>query len=111
MVKLTNVIQFPRPSNQIIELVREIGLDSSRWSLVKHYTPKEQWRKRINIREIQLCLKEPHIRESMVPRDEHGCLVFSIERITAGRPIVIDVALDDFSGDQPRIFVTNVRSE
>ena len=105
-----NVLFFPVPSSELIELVREIGRDSSRWGVLKQYSENQEWRRITNRREIEFCLKQGHILEKQVSRDEHGCFRFKIQRVTSGRLVVIDVALDDV-GDQPRIYVLDVESK
>ena len=72
------------------------------------YAKRQEFRRIMNLREAQNCLKEPHIVEPMVPVDKHGCYVFTLERITAGRRVLVEVALDD-TGPVSRIYVLNVR--
>ena len=107
--KTDNVVHFPTKSSEIIELVRDIGLDSSRWSVLVQYSESQERERLTNRREIDSCLKMGHIQEKHVGRDEHGCLRFKLSGITAGKNLTIDVALDD-SCVTPRIYVLNVES-
>lgn len=104
-----NVVHLPPKRSEIIEWVRDIGRDSSRWGVLVQYSESQEWERLTNRREIDSCLREGHIQEGRILRDEHGCLRFKMSRITAGKNVVIDVALDD-KGVTPRIYVLNVES-
>lgn len=104
------VVPLPLTRAQATERVREIAKDSRRWAITMPYGKKEAWRRAVNQRQVDLCLREGYVLDEHARLDEHGHWRFRIARVCAGLDIEIDVALER-EGASPRLFVVGIRGD
>jgi hypothetical protein len=108
--KKADVVRLPPTRERLTEFVREIGLDSTRWSIAVPYKSGQDWRKLVNRRQIELCLRDGYILDARATQDAHGNWAFRIARVCAGLDVVIDVVLE--SREQlPRLFVISIQGD
>lgn len=105
----SNVTPLPLTRARATELVREIER-AGRWSIViqKELAPGYKWL--VNMRQIDLCLKEGWILDDHAKLDEKGNWRFDIGRVCAGVDVVITVAVERTASD-PRLFVLAIRGD
>jgi hypothetical protein len=103
------VIPLPLSRTQMTELVRDIASDSSRWSINVAYSDKQDWRKLVNRRQVDLCLREGYVLDDRSRLDEHGYWRFRVARVCAGLDVVIEVAVSRDS--RPRLYVVDIRGD
>lgn len=107
--KPDKISRLPLSRERITEIVRDIARDS-RWVPLPGYSEKQDWRKAVNNRQIQLCLAEGYVLEEHATLDEHGHWIFHIARVCAGLNIVLHVALES-NLRKPRLFVLGIDGE
>jgi len=106
----TNVARFPLTRARATEIVREIVEDSRRWTITVTYEHNQNWRERVNRRQIQFCLREGYVLEETATLDEFGNWRFHIARVCAGLNIEIEVALES-QGLKPRLFILEIQGD
>ena len=74
------------------------------------YEQNQNWRERVNRRQIQFCLREGYVLEETATLDEFGNWRFHIARVCAGLNIEIEVALES-QGPKPRLFVLKIQGD
>lgn len=108
MDKDPKVIPLPLIRERATEIVREIS-KTDRWSVHIQYPPNGEWRRVVNRRQIELCLKEGYILQKHARLDEHGNWRFSIGRVCGGLNVEIGVALE--RTELPRLFVISIKGD
>lgn len=106
----SNVARLPLTRTRATEIVREIVEDSQRWAITVTYAHNQNWRGRVNRRQIQFCLREGYVLEETASLDEFGNWRFHIARVCAGLNIEIEVALES-QGPKPRLFVLKIQGD
>jgi hypothetical protein len=101
---------MPLSRERATEVVRDIAKDSSRWVMLREYSAQEDWRKRVNARQVQLCLAEGYVLDDRATMDEHGHWRFRIARVCAGVNVVLDLALESETVRRPKLFVLSALS-
>lgn len=102
---------FPLSRVQATDIVRDIAKTSSRWSINVPYDQEQDWRRIVNRRQVELCLREGYILNDVARADEHGNYRFQIARVCAGLDVVIDVALQFSPPLLPKIFVVGIKGD
>lgn len=75
-----------------------------------HYETGQDWRKLVNRRQVELCLKEGYILETHGALDTYGNWTFRMARVCAGLDVVIGVALEP-KPLRPRLYVVSIKGD
>jgi hypothetical protein len=104
------VIPLPLTRARATEIIREISRDSSRWAVTIEYPPGQHWRRTVNRRQVDLCLREGYVLDEHARLDEHDNWRLRVARVCAGLDVVIDVALERKS-KAPRLYVVAIQGD
>jgi len=110
MSDTSNIVRLPLTRARATEIVREIVEDSQRWAITVTYAHSQNWRERVNRRQIQFCLREGYVLEETATLDKFGNWRFHMARVCAGLNIEIEVALES-QGPKPRLFVLRIQGD
>jgi hypothetical protein len=105
-----DVIPMPLTRSRATEIVREIALDSKRWTITVQYKDTQKWRGLVNRRQVEWCLQDGYVLEDKIPLHESGYWVFTLGRVCAGLDVVVEVAVEN-GPPLPKLFVTRITGD
>ena len=99
------VVSMPMSRERVTDIIREIAKDSNRWPVVVPYEETDDWRKKVNRRQIGLCLREGYVLEDRVSADENGYWRFHVARVCSGLDVTIEIALEPDGPNRKAIII------
>lgn len=103
-----NVVQLPLTRERTTEIVREIAR-AERWSVNMDYDADQQYRRTLNRRQVDRCLREGYVLDDHAKLDSNGNWRTRIVQVCSGVHVTIDVAIEP--GPVPRLFVVAIRGD
>jgi hypothetical protein len=110
MTDNSNIVRLPLTRVRATEIVRELVEESHRWAIIVPYVNNQGWRRLVNRRQVQFCLREGYVLEEFATLDEFGNWRFHMARVCSGLNIEIEVALES-QGSFPGLFVLNIQGD